>query len=94
MAVAPPNGNEQHIVRTINYTAPRWDPNAGDSESINMLEAQFAPKPGQTWTRHYNCLKCRFTYPKGEVKLVGGAAYSYALRCTEHIKDTGGIKEQ
>lgn len=93
MPVTLPNRG-QHIIRAIPYTKPRWDPDAGDTDSVDMLEAQFAPKGRFSWRRHYVCQICGFTYPQDEVLVKGGLAYCYRFSHDQDSKREGGIHLQ
>ncbi len=47
----------------------------GTEVSYEMYEAEFAVRKGHTFQRHYNCVICRFTYPRNEVVLRRGKAF-------------------
>ena len=60
---------EQYITRTYTYMS------GAVSTSIDMLEAQYAPRGPRSWRTWYTCHICNFSYPAEQVVLKGGAAF-------------------
>ena len=76
---------EQHITRTITYIADgRANPEAG---STTMLEAQFATRGKQSFTKWDICKICGFSFPVSQMRFVNNAPYCIKYK---HYLDASG----